>query len=143
PVLTATAGIYQKVFDDLFAFGGMVYFGVKLYAIERLTVIFLLAEGSHGNAIGGSQYFKPLGQLFDAVAMAHPHLAFGSHIREELVIELALQRGSTIFAFITFCHQASKTFGGKLRAVAHTQHRYVLNHRLDIHVRGAIFIYRK
>ena len=39
PVLCATANIHQKIIQNLFSFFGMIYFRMKLYAIERKQVL--------------------------------------------------------------------------------------------------------
>src|SRR5450432_3872177 len=73
PILAASAYINQKIADNFLAFCGMIYFRMKLKAIQRKSLT-IITESCVWNGIGRCQYIKASRKFKDSIRMAHPDL---------------------------------------------------------------------
>ena len=73
PPVFAAADIEKEVAEHLFAFGGMMNFGVKLKAVK---LFFRMNRCRDLGIFCGSRDLKTGRQLYNGISMAHPALCF-------------------------------------------------------------------
>ena len=81
PIAPAQAHIVEEVPQHLVAELAVGDFRVVLHGVNALCLVF---HGGHRAVIGAGRDFKALGQLLNAVCMAHPDNALGRHVLEQL-----------------------------------------------------------
>ena len=119
PVTLTQAHVIQEVPQHLVAELAVGNFRVVLHRVNARCLVF---HGGHGAVIGGGGNFKALGQLLNAVRMAHPDNALGGHVLEQLGAGFfQVQLDFAVLGGLGGDDGAAGHPGGKLAAVANAQ----------------------
>ena len=136
PVRLAAADLEEEVADDLIAVLRVHDLGMEL---DRVELLRLVADRRVRAVAARRGDLEALGDLRDAVAMAHPDDELLGKSREQLVARDRRHLGLAVLALRTGLNRAAKLLAHELHAVADAEDRDAQVEDLRIDTRRAFF----